>query len=357
MKTVKVAIIGAGLSGLYAAYLLEQQGISDYVVIEARTDTGGRILSASGFDLGPAWFWPDYQPELDHLVNELGLRRFEQYDTGDMLVEQHNGILARTRGYFSSPVSMRLTGGMGMLIDALIAHIDNNRIITGLAVQSIQEAGLQTVLSCSDTFGHAISWCANHVLLAMPPRLAAQHISFSPPLPKYIQQQWGATATWMAPHAKYIAVYDTPFWRHDGLSGQARSLSGPMGEIHDASMPDGRAALFGFLSIPAELREGISGEVLRLRCQAQLERLFGTQATLFKAEFLKDWAFDQYTATEADLNHAGQHPIAPSAVVSGGFWEGRLTGIASEWSSQYPGYLAGAIDAAHAGIVHLRKII
>ncbi|MFP3442593.1 NAD(P)-binding protein, partial [Pantoea sp. SIMBA_133] len=31
MHTSRIAIIGAGLAGLYAAYLLEQRGISDYV--------------------------------------------------------------------------------------------------------------------------------------------------------------------------------------------------------------------------------------------------------------------------------------------------------------------------------------
>jgi monoamine oxidase len=31
-------------------------------------------------------------------------------------------------------------------------------------------------------------------------------------------------------------------------------------------------------------------------------------------------------------------------------WRGRLAGIGSEWSARYPGYLAGAIDAADAAI-------
>ena len=46
MQTTRIAIVGAGLSGLYAAYLLEQQGITDYVLLEARDTLGGRIASA-----------------------------------------------------------------------------------------------------------------------------------------------------------------------------------------------------------------------------------------------------------------------------------------------------------------------
>lgn len=35
MHTARIAIVGAGLAGLYAAYLLEQRGITDYVVLGA----------------------------------------------------------------------------------------------------------------------------------------------------------------------------------------------------------------------------------------------------------------------------------------------------------------------------------
>lgn len=45
LHCARIAIIGGGLSGLYAAYLLEQKGIRDYIVLEARTTLGGRILS------------------------------------------------------------------------------------------------------------------------------------------------------------------------------------------------------------------------------------------------------------------------------------------------------------------------
>lgn len=43
--SVPVAIIGGGLSGLYAAYLLEQKSI-DYILLEARDTLGGRILGS-----------------------------------------------------------------------------------------------------------------------------------------------------------------------------------------------------------------------------------------------------------------------------------------------------------------------
>ena len=41
----RIAIVGGGLSGLYAAWLLAERGIRDWVLFEARSTLGGRILS------------------------------------------------------------------------------------------------------------------------------------------------------------------------------------------------------------------------------------------------------------------------------------------------------------------------
>ena len=121
MKKVSVAIIGGGLSGLYAAFLLEKKGI-DYVLLEARPTLGGRIVTAKlprdnenidSFDLGPSWFWPDYQQQLANLIDELRLESIDQFEDGDMMVERSPDEAAvRTHGYKSSPPSMRLKDGM-----------------------------------------------------------------------------------------------------------------------------------------------------------------------------------------------------------------------------------------------------
>ena len=371
MQTTRIAIVGAGLSGLYAAFLLEQQGIKDYVLLEARDTLGGRIASApaSGqqavetatsaeksdrVDLGPTWFWPGYQHQLGRLVNDLGLESFEQHETGDMVVERSpHESPTRVRGYVNSPASMRLVGGMGALTDALHRRLDDTRIHTGQAVRRLRTTPQHVELDIedeNDAQNHTTTWRAEHVLLALPPRLLEHSIEFVPALPPALAQQWRATATWMAPHAKYIAVYDTPFWREQGLSGEARSTRGPLGEIHDASMPGGSAALFGFFGAPAHVRKSVSEGELRAHCRAQFTRLFGSQAATPKAEFIKDWALDPYTATAADLDGVSQHAQAPAATVSSGPWSGRLTGIASEWSPQFPGYVAGAIEAAGLGV-------
>lgn len=371
MQTTRIAIVGAGLSGLYAAYLLEQQGIKDYVLLEARDTLGGRIVSApvmgvsppeaatstidiDRVDLGPTWFWPGYQHQLARLVDDLGLESFEQYETGDMMVERSpQEPPMRVRGYVNSPASTRLLGGLGALTDALHRRLDATRIHTGQAVRKLRSLDQHVELDMDDIHGHATTWRAEHVLVALPPRLLANNVGFVPPLPPTLAQQWRATATWMAPHAKYIAVYETPFWREQGLSGEARSARGPLGEIHDASMPGGSAALFGFFGVPAQVRQSVSDDALRAHCRTQLARLFGSQAVTPKIDFIKDWALDPYTAVAADLESPGQHAQVPASKVASGPWGDRLTGIASEWSPQFPGYVAGAIEAASLGVAYL----
>lgn len=243
MTSVPVAIIGGGLSGLYAAYLLEQKGI-DYILLEARDTLGGRILASNfskvsaleqpisqylgsdnaqdvdSFDLGPSWFWPDYQPQLGDLVNELQLETFAQFEEGDMMVERApNEPAVRMQGYKSSPPSMRLVGGMAALINALYRRLDVPKIVTGQIGRRLHRTGEHIEITSEDTSGQFTTWRAQHVLLALPPRLVEDSITFEPSLPSDMITQWRNTATWMAPHAKYFAVYDTAFWRELGLSG------------------------------------------------------------------------------------------------------------------------------------------
>ena len=183
MRKARVVIVGGGLSGLYAARLLTQNGILDWELLEARGSLGGRILSISSvgtpskaafdtidrFDLGPSWFWPGYQRQLDLLVAELGLERFEQYEIGDMVLEHApKQAASRMQGHASSPPSMRLIGGMGALIDALADQLDASRIHLGQTVshlRAIDADGPEVLADCQDATGRVSTWRGAHVLL------------------------------------------------------------------------------------------------------------------------------------------------------------------------------------------------
>lgn len=363
MTPVRVAIIGGGLAGLSAAARLAAVGITDWVMLEARDRLGGRILgvsvdgtAAAQVDLGPTWFWPSFQPELAALVDALGLVRFAQPGQGDGLVERAASLPPmRDPGGIGMADAFRLRGGMGALVDALHGHIDAAKVVTSVAVRALRHTPEGVEIEAADAAGRTVCWHAAHVLLAVPPRVAEAAITFAPALPLELAAAWRATPTWMAPHAKYVAVFDRPFWREAGLSGMAQSTVGPLAEIHDASQPDGVAALFGFLGVSALARRAIPQDVLRAHCRAQLVRLFGTAAGVPRAEYLQDWAIDPHAATPADLAGPADHVPAPAASAADGPWREVLTGIASEWSPQFPGYLAGAVEASRLGVQRLLR--
>jgi monoamine oxidase len=364
MNSVDTVIVGAGLSGLDAAWLLEKSGQRDYVVLEARPEVGGRVRSiAPGdpsstldrFDLGATWFWPDMQPYVWPLLRELGLEAFAQDDTGDMLIERSPlQSPMRVPGQVALPPAWRVMGGMVSLVDALRQRLPGGHLLTEMTVTAIKRtvAGIQ--IEAVDEQGQTRIWHADRALLALPPRLVINRIAFEPALPAELERSWARTTTHMAPHAKYLACYDSAFWKEQGLSGQARSMTGPLGEIHDASQP-GFPALFGFLLIPAEQRKRIAPLALLAHCRAQLVRLFGPQAQTPRMEALQDWASEPFTATaECGLlppSHLATPPLGPSE----GPWAGRLVGAGSEWSPDYPGYVAGALDAPVRALRWLRE--
>lgn len=350
---MKHLIIGGGLAGLYTAYLLQKQGETDYLLLEAADHFGGRasglkISEDHQLELGATWFWQDFQPDLARLIHELGLQTFDQ-PMGKLVYEISPYEIPKVMNY-PYVDGQRVVGGMSKLIDALALHLDKEKLYLNSPVQSIvMQDNAITVKTAKSEF------IADKIWLAVPPRVAVERMTFIPALPQSLQEQWQNTDTWMAPHAKFIAHFNRPFWRDEGLSGNARSRSGPMVEVHDISNKQGTfGALFGFIGVPAQNRVQISPENLTALCEAQLMRLFGEQAkTELKQVYLKDWAQDPLIATPKDISAFGEHPHTPSATAKEGDWQNRLIGVTSEFSPNFAGYLAGAVEAAELGVAKL----
>ena len=347
---MRTLIIGGGLSGLALAETLSAKG-HDFTLIEARGRLGGRILTehhaSAAFDLGPAWFWHG-QPRIAALIDRLGLNVFEQYAKGDLLFEDAQGHVQRGRGGASMEGSLRVSGGLGALIAALTARVPMQNLVMNTAVTALTAtaSGITATLSNGD------SLAADQVILAMPPRLAAQ-IQFSPTLPGTAMATMRSVKTWMAGQAKMVAVYDTPFWREDGLSGDASSRRGPMVEIHDASPASGGPfALFGFIGVPAEGRK--DEHALRQHLILQLVRLFGPMAAQPAQLFLKDWAIDSLTAVQADSEPLYAHPVYGMPNTLTGLWGGQLHFAGTEVAPQFGGYLEGALEAAEASLLTMK---
>ena len=359
MRTMQttVAILGGGLAGLYSARLLHSAGIP-FQLLEARNRLGGRILSTDeagrasedGFDLGPSWFWPAVQPAMAALVKELGLAAFAQNIEGEVIFERMSRETPqRYRGIPQEPQSMRLIGGTGALVRALARDLPEERLQLGSKATSLTLGENDITLTISSADGTEHSLAAAHVIAALPPRLLEATVSFSPAIEPATARRWRETATWMAPHAKFFAVYDRPFWREAGISGTAQSMVGPLAEIHDATTASGVAALFGFLGVGADRRESLGEAALAQACRNQLARLFGAEALTPRATIFKDWTADPLTAT-ADDRSAGGHPLPYLGPWVTGVWQNRLSLGGSETSATEPGYLAGAVAAAQRAV-------
>ena len=348
---MRTLIIGGGLSGLALADALETAGL-DYLLVDGRNRFGGRIMTETHgggyFDMGPAWFWPG-QPRIASLARRFDLKVFDQYADGDLLFENQHGQVQRGRGFSSMEGSWRFKGGMQSLIRALSGHLPKERYRLGTHVTALENNGSQLTA----TFASGESTVASAAVFALPPRLAAQ-VRFTPSLPAPTWQAMQGVNTWMAGQAKALAVYDTPFWRHAGLSGDASSRFGPMVEIHDASPNEGGPfGLFGFIGVPPLGRR--DEHELRLQVSAQLTRLFGSAAARPDALFIKDWAYDPLTSTPADREPLQTHPEYGLPGAMKGIWSGKLLFAGTEVAGQFGGYLEGALEAAEAVVRDLLK--
>lgn len=355
-KKNPVVIIGAGLSGLRAASLLTARGISCRI-LEAKERTGGRVLSEEvagrpelgKFDMGPTWFWPQYEPAIAELVNELGLETFVQYNQGFFVSERSGDELPQRymlpEGAMES--SVRFVGGVQTLIDAIDATLPKGTVELDTKVTSIHMGVDDSLLINVQGEKEAIR--ATAIIMALPPRIVARHIIFDPKLSSESMMSLMNKPTWMAAQAKVVAIYERPFWREQGLSGFATSWAGPLQEIHDASPVTGSGALFGFFGIPAKKRKELGEEeVLRL-VQEQLIRLFGPLAENNIAFLYKDWARDPETAVDEDAEPLQAYPNYGLPVGLQSEY-GKIFFAGTETSPIQGGHLEGALQSAERAV-------
>lgn len=346
-----VLIVGSGLSGLRLAHLLSVAGI-DFRLIEARNRLGGRILSLptpdgaekdDRYDLGPAWFWPD-QPRINRLLNEFDLAWFDQMSVGNLVVQEQSGEVRNNFPFSTMAGARRLVGGMQTLIEALAQRLESSRLLLGKRLQSL-EAGDNRIVARIETPGEHETMSARAVVIAIPPRLAMESIAFTPMLDPRFARILSSTPTWMAGQAKFVAVYDRPFWQANGLSGDALSRLGPLFEVHDASPASGRdGALFGFVGVPVEKRRGYDDAIINASI-AQMAKLFGEEAGRPKGALYEDWSGDRFTATASDGVGNPTHPNYGPTPPLDAPWRERVFFASSETGRQYGGYLEGALEA------------
>jgi monoamine oxidase len=177
-------------------------------------------------------------------------------------------------------------------------------------------------------------------IVAVPPALAGR-IAYDPPLPGLRDQ-----LTQRMPQGtvvKCMAVYDRPFWREEGLSGQGISDAGPARITFDNTPPGGSpGVLLGFLEGNAAREWGARpARERRDAVVAGFERLLGPRAGRPERFIERVWADEEWTrgcygcymppGGWTQYGRALREPIGPI------HWAGAE--VAAVWN----GYMDGAV--------------
>jgi monoamine oxidase len=234
----------------------------------------------------------------------------------------------------------RVVGGSVRVAEAMAAAL-GERVVLGHPVRGIEHDGSGVRVIARD----GSEYPGDAAIVTLPPTLAGR-LEYDPPLPS-----WRDQLTQRMPAGSVIkafAVYPEPFWRADGLNGQAASDAGPVKITFDNSPPSGTpGVLMGFL-------EGKEARLWARRSQAERReavigcfvRYFG-QAAAHPLQYLeRDWMAEEFTR-----GCYGAH-FAPGVWTSyGEAWRapvGRLYWAGTECASLWNGYMEGAARSGEA---------
>lgn len=230
----------------------------------------------------------------------------------------------------------RITGGAQQIAIGLAAALEG-RVRLNWPVRTISQTTEDVTVTGA---GGAVQ--AAHVVVAVPPTLAGR-IAYDPPLPGDRDQ-----LTQRFPHGattKWVAVYPRPFWRDDGLSGQAFTDTGAVLFTFDVSPRDGSA---GMLVAFVQGRTAVELSRLpvaerRTAVLTSLSRFFGARAAVPDLFVERDWQAEPWTRG----CYGGHTP--PGALTQYGPAlrrpVGRIHWAGTETAQRWNGYMDGAVES------------
>jgi monoamine oxidase len=308
---------------------LDSETVASWMRRNVRTK-GGRML----LELAIEAVWAA-EPEDMSLLHVL----FYIHSAGslDMLFDTEGGAQQDRFAGGSQLLSLRLAERLG------------ESVVTGAPVRRI-EHGRGGVVVHAD----GVTARGRRAVLAIAPALAGR-IAYDPPLPAARDQLTQRMP--LGTVIKCMAIYDEPFWRAEGLSGQAISDAGPVRLTYDNSPPDGSpGVLLGFL-------EGRWARELGRAPQAQrraavvdcFARLFGDRARDPRGFVERVWADEEWsrgcygchmpTGAWTAYGPALRAPIGPL------HWAG------AEYATVWSGYMDGAVRSGERTAAELLDLL
>jgi monoamine oxidase len=273
----------------------------------------------------------------------LGIEAVFACEPGDISL-LHVLFYARSAGSFQRTIDTtggaqqdRFTGGSQLIAKRLAARLAEGTVVLGSPVRRIRYSGGQVTAETD-----AGDYGGRRIIVSAPPVLAGR-ISYDPPLP-----HWRDQLTQRTPAGSVIkcqALYDEPFWRADGLSGQATGDGEGARIVFDNSPPDGSpGVLLGFLEGDEARRLGRASPAERRQAVlSSFVRYFGPRAATPAGYAELDWQQEQWSGgcygtlfgpgIWTRYGHALREPAGPV------HWAGSET--ATTWS----GYMDGAVQS------------
>lgn len=248
--------------------------------------------------------------------------------------ESNPGTLERLTDTANGAQESRFVGGSQQVPIKLAATLGDRVVLSAPVRSVVQSAGKYVVTA------DGVTVTARKVVVAVPPPLAAR-ITFDPLLPASRDQL--SQRLPMGSIGKAIAVYDTPFWRADGLNGQVVSDSGVVRSTFDNSPPDASyGALMGFIEAD-EMRAYDASGLAEVKAAVLKDYVnyFGDKAKSPTSFVLQRW-------NNEGFSRGGPVAYAPPGVltaygaalrkpVGGIHWAG------TETSTYWNGYMDGAV--------------
>lgn len=334
-------IIGAGLSGLLAAYRLKQAR-KEVKVIEARDRIGGRIHTLlseqkTPVEMGATWLW-NTNTNLINLLKELGISIFEQYMDGPAYVQYFSNSPAQPVDIPQQEISYRIVGGTSALVRKLADILTNEELLLNEAVHSINYE--DDVLNIRT---HSSSYSADQVILALPPRLIVNSIRFEPALPSELTETAQSTHTWMEDSIKVALTYKEAFWRKRNLAGAVFSNPGPINEFYDqTNVEESTFALCGFMNSAYKTLSKVEREE---KAREQMTQIFGQEATKYLSYEETVWADEIFTKPPSPSS-LFPHQNNGNPIFQQALFDDKLFFANAECSPQTPGYMDGAVYIA-----------